>query len=294
MREFIGVKGPADISIPLLKQYALLFSRVAIPGLSFIKTGELAVELEWLQERGIVFGPAYSELNSVDSDPDLTHSMSLEMRQMRDSAPALLAAVREDRSLEVRRLLTVMFDTIVRTVSIDLRLSQQLDAYPVLTNEALSDAAQQNKRTSIIQLLLQFLPMPDELTPWEQIIDYRSDPGSHDRFLDLRNWMSEVARGEMTLIETEEKLEYLISQYQRHLDLHKMKIEPGAIQTILVTSAELAENIIKFNWGKIAKNLFSLKSRKIALLEGELSAPGSEVAYIVKTKEMFSHKGTFP
>jgi hypothetical protein len=38
----------------------------------------------------------------------------------------------------------------------------------------------------------------------------------------------------------------------------------------------------------MAKNLFAFRERRIALLEGELTAPGSEVAYIVKANERFS------
>jgi hypothetical protein len=67
-----------------------------------------------------------------------------------------------------------------------------------------------------------------------------------------------------------------------------MKTNPGVIQTLVVTPAEFAENLIKFNWGKIAKGLFTLKQRRIALMEGELTSPGSEVAYIVKANDTFT------
>lgn len=40
----------------------------------------------------------------------------------------------------------------------------------------------------------------------------------------------------------------------------------------------------RFKWGKAAQALFSLKRRGVALLE---TAPGNEVAYIVKARENF-------
>ena len=51
--------------------------------------------------------------------------------------------------------------------------------------------------------------------------------------------------------------------------------------------AEFLGDLVSFKWGKAAEALFSLKRRRVALLEGELAAPGSEVAYIVKARETF-------
>jgi len=45
---------------------------------------------------------------------------------------------------------------------------------------------------------------------------------------------------------------------------------------------------VSFKRGKAAEALFSLRRRRVALLERELTAPGSEVAYIVEARETFS------
>jgi hypothetical protein len=47
---------------------------------------------------------------------------------------------------------------------------------------------------------------------------------------------------------------------------------------------------VSFKWGKAAEALFSLRRRRVALLEGELTAPGNEVAYIVKARETFGNE----
>jgi len=100
--------------------------------------------------------------------------------------------------------------------------------------------------------------------------------------------MSEIARAKLPRNEVEEKLEYLIDQYHRHLSLHKLKINAGTFETVVVTGAEIAEDLLKFNWGKIGKTLFSFRYRKISLMEAELTSPGNEVAYIAKARESFS------
>jgi hypothetical protein len=50
---------------------------------------------------------------------------------------------------------------------------------------------------------------------------------------------------------------------------------------------EIAENLVKFQFGKLAKGLFSLRHRKLSLLEGELKSPGREIAFISKAQVTF-------
>jgi len=88
--------------------------------------------------------------------------------------------------------------------------------------------------------------------------------------------------------EVEEKLEWLIYDYQRHLNLHKLKYRMGNFEAILTIGSELLENLVKINWGDAAKLLFELKRRRIELMEAEMKSPGAEVAYIVKSREQFA------
>lgn len=97
-----------------------------------------------------------------------------------------------------------------------------------------------------------------------------------------------MARAELTPAEVDEKLEYLIDQYQKHMKLHRMKTNVGTLETIVTMGAEVLGDLASFKWGKAAQALFSLKRREVALLEGELTSPGNEVAYIVKARETFS------
>jgi hypothetical protein len=180
------------------------------------------------------------------------------------------------------------------SISIQIRELYKIEAHPILSTalqqSTLPSRSSHINKSDVVGIALNALPIPNDSTPWEQVIEYRSDPDSQARFLDLRNWMSEVARGQLSLFEVEEKLEYLISQYQRHMKLHRMKTTAGSFETIIVSTAEVLEDLVKFKWSKIAKMLFSFRQRQIALLEGELYSPGNEVAYIVHTKEAFPEK----
>jgi hypothetical protein len=299
VREFVGVKNPADINTATeFKQYALLFSRIAVVGLRHIKTGRVATELAWLQENGIVFEPPHIDITLLRNNPEILHYLKLEKEQLSALSKQVLTAVKSDELLDsqsllsqasdVSNLLRFMMNTTVRTVSVELRELYQIEAYPLLSDDRLFSLESQSKKTSVIQLAVKSLPILDESVPWEQVIEYRSNPDSRSKFLALRHWMSEVARSELTPAEVEEKLEYLIDQYRKHMRLHRMKTNAGTLETVVTTGAEFLGDLVSFKWGKAAEALFSLRRRRVALLEGELTAPGNEVAYIVKVREIFS------
>ncbi len=180
-----------------------------------------------------------------------------------------------------------IFSYLTRAYSIQLRELQNIDAFPVFSISIPEDTEKINK-SDVIQITIKSLPVPDNRTSWEQILEFRSDSDSYSKFLALRNWMNEVSKGELSSIEIEQKLEYLIDQYQQHMKLHKMKTNAGTLQTFITTSAEVLGDLASFKWGKAAETLFALKNRKVALLEGELKSPGNEVAYIIKAQESFS------
>jgi hypothetical protein len=180
-----------------------------------------------------------------------------------------------------------MGEVFVRLTSIRLKEAEQKDAYPILTTNSLASNVPEANKETVIEIVLNELPTLDNSVPWEHILEFRSDPDSFGKFLAIRNWMNEVSRNQLTPLEIEQKLEYLINQYRSHMELHKMKINAGKLETIIVSSAEFLEDLMKVKWGNIAKGLFSFRQKKIAMLEGELTSPGSEVAYIVKAQDTF-------
>jgi hypothetical protein len=314
VREYVAVRSfPVLFNSALLKRDALTFNRIAIPGVEALSASDLLTalkrnnELEWLLEQRIVFEPDNSDrelwkniLSEEAGDP-----FRQRIREFRE-------AMKETYGKELARMLTkeemvdvdddvieiieILLDTFLlterqlRPISILLRKSLPIDAYPVFSIRAEFFQSPQVAKNDVIQIVLNELPVPDDLTPWEQILEYRSDPDSHSKFLALRHWMSEVARAKLTPAEVEEKLEYLLDQYQKHMNLHRMKTNVGTLETVVATGAEVLGDLVSFKWGKAAKALFSLKHRQVTLLEGELTAPGNEVAYIVKARETFKGK----
>jgi hypothetical protein len=96
-----------------------------------------------------------------------------------------------------------------------------------------------------------------------------------------------MASGELTHLEVSDKLENLVSCYDRALTLEKMSRTTGVVETLLVTTAEIAESLVTFQWSKAAKTLFDVRRKQIDLMKAEMTLPGREVAYIVKARERF-------
>lgn len=216
--------------------------------------------------------------------------------QKLDSVYDLLKHINnEDFRYILEACFTLLGNTVpsqARSMAAFLRDQKNISAFPLLSEftSIFAKTVQTTLKTregDVVSIVLKRLPSPDESVSWEHIVEYRNDPDSKGKMLALRNWMHEVARSNLTHQEIEDKLDWLIYDYERHLDLHNMKYKTGILETVLTVGAEFLESVIKIKWGKAAKTLFSMKHQRIALLEAEMGNPGSEVAYIANAREHF-------
>lgn len=147
-----------------------------------------------------------------------------------------------------------------------------------------------SRKSEVARVAINKLPIPDETTPWEQIIDFRNDPDNQSALLNLRRWIRKISSENLSAAEIEEELEWLLNQYEHNINLHKIKSNTNAIEVLVKSPLEVLENLLTLKFSKLADPLFAIKRRKISLLEAELQAPGREVAYILKTKDHFYDK----
>ncbi|HEY3102213.1 MAG TPA: hypothetical protein VGJ69_01395 [Pyrinomonadaceae bacterium] len=262
--------------------------------------------VDYLRKHNIVFddvssadGPA---VDFLKSDSEFASLMTVENR----IAPWALEAIQnaglddfldqsnitidEDTLNKVDRVgaiffpLVVVLQLITRKVAVQLRVLNGSDACPVFSEIVPPIPLQVPEKTvDVVNLTIDALPTPDSTVSWEQIIEFRSDPDSQNKFLELRNWMSEVGRGDLTPNEINLRLEVLINRYRAHMNLHRMKTHTGKLQTVIAA----ATNLLRGNLLDATSALFSYKNQRVGLLEAELTAPGREVAYIVAARERF-------
>lgn len=140
----------------------------------------------------------------------------------------------------------------------------------------------------VLSMIMNFIPEPSIETPWAAIIEYRQDEDAKKQFTALKHWINTALASSKSIKELEDELAYLINEYKDHMKLHHMKIELGTMETVVVASAELLENLVKFKFGKAAKALFAVQKKKVELLEAERQAPGRQLAYIINARGKFS------
>src|SRR5262249_14670855 len=99
--------------------------------------------------------------------------------------------------------------------------------------------------------VLRELPQVEPSVALEQILEFKSDSPSRLSLLALRNWMIDIGRGEFTASEIEDKLEYLLANYRHFLRLHRMKTEAGALETLVVGLADIAESLAHLRFSAI-------------------------------------------
>lgn len=144
--------------------------------------------------------------------------------------------------------------------------------------------------TDAVRVVLRKFPILSKDLSIQNIIEFKTDPDTKLKLGRLRNWISEIAKSNMSIKEMEEKLEYLLSEYSNHMDLHKLEYHMGKFETLVTVSLSLIENIAQIKLSKASKVLFDLNRTKLKLLKAENEAPGKEVAFINKLNQIALYK----
>ena len=312
MGETVGFRSVFALLHPeLIKRDALMFRRVGIIGCDRVSEAMPGIfkqnfpEIPWLVEQGVLFeprldAPLTAELlddetqNSINSIRDFMMKHRDYFKELFDDEKKLISNINQLVEEEIgirteqgsfqasKRILygLISAEVFLRPLSSYYRNVMHIDAIPVASGKLPELPQQTGSVEEVVKVVINHLPIPDDSTSWEQIMDFRNDLDTQGKFLGLRNWMNDVARAKLTPLEVEQKLEWMIHDYQEHMNLHRMKANTGTLETILVSLADR-------KFGDIVKGLFSVKHKQIALLEAEAKSPGREIAIISKAQETF-------
>lgn len=271
----------------LLKQHLLMFDRLATTTrpTSLVEVSEEAraykADLVYLAERGVLFafrGRGVRGVLGADED-----RLTPDEQPVKD---ALENFGLKTQSADVRR--APFSDLLSRTMAVNLRLQRGVNAVP-LTRVWSGDQPSPKTRSDVIQLVIKDLPIPGDRHSLENVMDFREESRTRGLPQSLRVWINEVASGKLTGVEISDKLEDLVSQYERALKLEKMERNTSFVETVVTTTADIAEGLVKFQWSSLAKKLFECRHKEVALMKAEESLPGREIAYIVKARERFGN-----
>jgi hypothetical protein len=261
-----------------LKQTLLLFDCIGIPFLEmdvamarYIKSSWMETEFEFLLENKLLFNATPSGWISpymhIPKVKEYVHESANEVLEGDGNFSPEVA---------VRLSSNIMNEVKGRS---------EMYCIPLL--DTLKPVSNKTTETDVVRILIEQIPIPDDTTSWEAIMDYKQDEDNQGRMASLRKWIGKTVQSDLSPVYIKAEIDDLLYQYRKSLDYHKIKYKKGVLQTIVVGTAEFIENSLKFKLTNIAKGLFSLNTGKADLLNLELNAPGHELAYIYKTQEQF-------
>ena len=295
-----------------LKQVAVLFNRFAYFGLSISATlpethRAFVKHLIWLAETGILFEPEIQKTDDQDFKNRMLHDIDELYKPVGLSADDLLAARKdeekakevknkthqmgpamESRSFDMMAMLEAiqrMTVNMTRFQAIQLRNFNNLDAHAIVPIEfnSLDQDDEHMDKHDVLRIVVSELPVPDLDVSWEQIFEYRNDPNSLNRFLDLRNWINDTARGKLTPRDVEESIRPVLKRFRKQMEIHQLKTVTTTLEAFVTTTADVVRTLFGHGESTTFMGLCSIEHRKMSLLEGESPAPGNEVAYVLGT-----------
>ena len=291
-----------DKAIEILKRLCLFFDQIAVVNMYY--PTHLCHYPTWeptrnLIKKGIMYDPNYPHYNASkilsESNPDLKELWELyenkyqESKNIYDFEAIKTGKIPEYLKKDIihaSQLYIAAQECLIRCISVSINQSEI--STPILPYFGKATPIKIAKEKDVVDVVINSLPLPSPDTPWEKIFDFRNDEEARGDLAGLRNWISETARSNITVREVEEKLEWLIYRYKKHLERHRIETDVGTLESVLTVGAECLETFAKLKFSKGVKALFSWKRRKVELLKAELTAPNPEIAFIVKSMEKFS------
>lgn len=179
-------------------------------------------------------------------------------------------------------------ERLARYISQHLRAVHDRDFIPLSGQDLPADlSATAVPPAAVVRVVLANIPEPAESTTWEALLEFRADPDAQSARRRLVRWMSKIASEKQSLPEIRDEVESLLDAYREYMRIHRIKNTRGRLETVLVLTAEAIEGLLKLQLSRAVKALFDVKRFDAELLEAERTAPGRELAYIVKAETRF-------
>jgi hypothetical protein len=270
MRELYGVVSGDRLNTQGdLKRYLMLFDKLRLVWMGgtpiYGYQDDFTRDLEYLSARGIV-----NNITGVEDQYVRYHPSELPI------SPSL-------RQLKVG-------DIFVRHVVSDSS-DQHCDLVGIYTLSPWApvspdfDTAVSAPLETALSVGLGVLPIPDGTSALEDILNFKTD--LRDKQWAFRRFLKTLATKKQAENELQDEIEWMLNEYSNAMKIHHLKSSDGFFEVYVLPVIEIAEDLAKFNWSKIAKGALDVKKRKVELLEAEMKAPGRECAYVFDARKKF-------
>lgn len=176
-----------------------------------------------------------------------------------------------------------------RFASLVLEKANPEDQYFPYLADTYRTAKKPDRRNEIIRVVLRKLPIPHRSVSWDEILDFRADPETKNKYLRLKDWLNSIFTSGISIEDFEDRIDFHINDHEEHLRKAKIKFEYGAIELLLISTAEIIENLFKLKFSTVMKKIFCFGRKEMDLEEAEIKAPGREIAYISSARSKFEN-----
>ena len=270
-----------------LKRSILFFDKIGIPAVnnqkSYLSQDDVSEELksilpeiDFLQEQNLLFDswPAGQTINLDDGD---FHKMQDEL-----NAVAKVSEESNDSDIYAEGMARVS----ATTMNMMTKDNETTISVPILNKFKFPNELKLNN-SDVVKIIINNIPIANENTPWEDILNFKKDPDNIGRLATLRNWNHKVLKSNYSVLELKDEVESLMYYYEKSLQIHKIKYYKTIGETVFAGGLEVIENVAKFKGSEISKKYFEVRRIQAELLSIELNAPGKELAFIQRAKEVF-------
>jgi hypothetical protein len=288
MQPLIGLKSIPELErLSTLKRYALLFDTfyatehfevTDVPAMRAYASEQAQATFDFLLENEVLKMPPRGK--SIIAGP-------LNPEQAAVMKPYAERIFRHFASPS-RKTATAVYDVFTRLRVLELEKNFGLRATPILNLPPPTEGTSESPELSeVLAIGLDYLPVPSPSSSWEDILDAREE--LHDKRWAFRRFLRGLAGTAKTEPEIRDEIEWSLNEYRNAMRLNRLKTARSALEFFVIRPIEFVENLVKFNWSKIAKGALSVRKRKIELMEAEQNAPGREVAYVLETQKRFQN-----
>jgi hypothetical protein len=145
-----------------------------------------------------------------------------------------------------------------------------------------------DSQVTCCSLIFKRFPIPSELTPISDVIDFKMDPEAIRKRNALIAWQNKLVMSGLSLREIEEELDHCLMEYTSYMNLLDQRLAFGVVETVIKVPLALAETLATLRLSRVLEPIMDLIRLRLELRQAERNAPGREVAYITDARTRFS------
>lgn len=253
--------------------------------------------MEWLIEKEFVIESPYEfDLSNVSLKEYLDYflyvgevNLGIDLKTLPEKMKRLSSHERQIELIKVIDFYKRSGSEVGRAYSIALN-NKGIKNIPITVCKSQYKKAGVTEQTDVLNIAINSITYPDDSVPWDDLVEFKNDPETKERFIRLKRWAKKVATQSLDHREIQEEIDDLLFEYNLHMNHFKFKKNQATLQNLLVTTGNIVENLLKFKFGKIASDVFSIKKSRMELLNEERKAPGNELAYLSSVSDRYEKK----